>query len=165
MSAESGYTMAGGKKQQQARAHITNRVARREYHIVDSIETGIELRGTEVKSLRAHLGNLTDAFAKVQDGEVFLFNLHITPYEQGNRFNHDPVRVRKLLLHKNEIVRLAGKTDRKGMALIPLRLYFKRGRVKIELGIGQGKIQFDKREDIKRREHEREISRAKARYA
>ena len=156
--------MPGEKKKQKPDALITNRTARFEYHILDSIEAGIALQGTEVKSLRAHEGNLKDAFAKVVDNEVILYNLHISPYEQGNQFNHDPVRPRKLLLHKNEIIRLAGRADKKGMTLVPLRLYFKRGRVKIELGVGQGKVQFDKRQDIKKREHEREMNRAAAKY-
>jgi len=143
-------------------AIITNREARRNYHIIETIETGIELRGTEVKSLRDHRGNLSDAFARIERGEVFLSNLHINPYDQGNRFNHDPLRVRRLLLHKNEIRRLAAHTERKGMALIPLKLYFKRGRVKVELAVAQGKVQYDKREDIKKREHTREMARAVA---
>lgn len=144
---------------------ITNRRARHDYHILETIEAGIELRGTEVKSLRAHRCSMNDAFAKVEDGQVILYNLHINPYEQGNRFNHDPLRPRRLLLHKNEILRLGGQTERKGMALIPLRLYFKRGHVKVELALAQGKVQYDKREDIKKREHGREIQRAIARVA
>ncbi len=142
---------------------VTNRRARHDYHILETIEAGIELRGTEVKSLRAHRCSMTDAFAKIDGREATLFNLHINPYEQGNRFNHDPLRPRRLLLHKNEIVRLESHTARKGMALIPLRLYFKRGHVKVELAVAQGKVQFDKREDIKKREHGREIERAVAR--
>jgi len=142
---------------------ISNRRARHDYHIVETIEAGIELRGTEVKSLRDHRGSLGDAFAKVEHGQVFLFNLHISPYDKGNRFNHDPLRARRLLLHKNEIHRLSGQTDRKSMALIPLRLYFKRGRVKVELAVAKGKVQFDKRDDLKKREHQREIERAVAR--
>jgi len=141
---------------------ITNREARRNYYIIETIETGIELRGTEVKSLREHRGNLNDAFARIEHGQVFLSKFHINPYDQGNRFNHDPLRVRRLLLHKNEIRRLVAHTERKGMALIPLQLYFKRGRVKVELGVAQGKVQYDKREDIKKREHTREMARAMA---
>ena len=156
--------MPGGKKKPKPNALITNRAARHEYTILDSIEAGIALQGTEVKSLRGHEGNLKDAFAKVEDNEVILYNFHIPPYAMGNQFNHDPVRPRKLLLHKKEIVRLAGRTDKKGIALIPLRLYFKRGRVKVELGVGQGKVLFDKREDIKKREHQREMDRAIAKY-
>ncbi len=141
-------------------ALISNKTARRNYNILETIETGIELRGTEVKSLRARNANITDSFARVENGNVILCNLHISPYEQGNRFNHDPLRPRKLLLHKNEILRLIGKTERKGLTLIPLKLYLNRGRVKVELAIGQGKMKFDKREDIKKREHNREIERA-----
>jgi SsrA-binding protein len=144
---------------------ITNREARRNYAILETIETGIALRGTEVKSLRDHRGNVSDAFARIERGEVILYNLHISPYDKGNRFNHDPLRPRKLLLHKNEILRLAAHTERKGRALIPLRLYFKRGHVKVELAVGQGKMEYDKREDIKKREHTREMTRAKAQVA
>jgi len=142
---------------------ITNRRARHDYHILETIEAGIELRGTEVKSLRAHRCSMNDAFAKIEERQALVYNLHINQYEQGNRFNHDPLRPRRLLLHKNEILRLAGQTERKGMALIPLRLYFKRGHVKVELAVAQGKVQYDKREDIKKREHGREIQRAVAR--
>jgi len=142
---------------------ITNRRARHDYHILETIEAGIELRGTEVKSLRAHRCSMNDAFAKIEERQAILYNLHVNQYEQGNRFNHDPLRPRRLLLHKREIVRLAGQTERKGMALIPLRLYFKRGHVKVELAVAQGKVQYDKREDIKKREHGREIQRAVAR--
>jgi len=147
-----------GKKQ--SNALISNRTARRNYNIFDTFEAGIELKGTEVKSLRARKANMTDAFARVEKKQVLLFNLHISPYEQGNRFNHDPLRTRRLLLHKNEIIRLKGQTERKGMALIPLKLYLKNGKVKVELAIGHGKVKFDKREDIKKREHQREIDRA-----
>ncbi|MCX7846695.1 MAG: SsrA-binding protein SmpB [bacterium] len=142
---------------------VTNRRARHDYHIVETFEAGIELRGTEVKSLRAHQCSLNDAFAKIEHGEAILYNFHISPYEQANRFNHDPLRPRRLLLHKNEIARLAGRTERKGMALIPLKLYFKGPRAKVELALAQGKVQHDKREDIKKREHTREITRAIAR--
>lgn len=142
---------------------VTNRRARHDYHILETFEAGIELRGTEVKSLREHHCSLNDAFAKIEHGEAILYNLHINPYEKGNRFNHDPLRPRRLLLHKNEIARLAGRLERKGMALIPLRLYFKGSLVKVELALAQGKVQHDKREDLKKREHRREIERAVAR--
>ncbi len=105
---------------------------------------------------------MIDSFARVENNQVVLCNLHISPYEQGNRFNHDPLRTRRLLLHKQEIIRLSGQTDRKGMSLIPLKLYLKQGKVKVELAIAQGKMKFDKREDIKKREHKREIERAVA---
>jgi len=154
---------AAKKKSKGPGALITNRVARRNYHIVETMEAGIELRGTEVKSLRDRRANVSDSFARVDDGEVILHNLHISPYDQGNRFNHDPLRPRKLLLHKNEIARLVGMTDRKGMALIPMRLYLKRGRVKVELAVALGKVKYDKREDLKKREHTREVERAVSR--
>jgi SsrA-binding protein len=139
---------------------VSNKTARRNYTIIDSFEVGIELKGTEVKSLRARKATMTDSFARVEtNNQVFLYNLHISPYEQGNRFNHDPLRSRRLLLHKNEITRLKGKTDRKGMALIPLKLYLKNGKVKLELAVATGKVKFDKRDDIKKREHKRDIER------
>ncbi|NLF39453.1 SsrA-binding protein SmpB [bacterium] len=144
-------------------ALVTNRTARRDYHIIDSIETGIELRGTEVKSLRDRRANLTESFARIDDGELVLVNLHISPYDKGNRFNVDPLRPRKLLVHKNEILRLQAQTDEKGMTLIPLKLYLKRGLIKVELGVAKGKFQYDKREDIKKREHSREIEKAVSR--
>ncbi len=139
---------------------VSNRTARRNYTILETFEAGIELKGTEVKALRDHRGNLTDSFAKADNGQVFLFNMHISPYDKGNRFNHDPLRMRRLLLHKREIARVEALTERKGMALIPLKLYLKRGRVKVELAVAQGKMQYDKREDIKKREHNLEIQRA-----
>jgi len=139
---------------------VSNKTARRNYSVVDSFEVGIELKGTEVKSLRAKNANMTDSFARVEpNNQVFLYNLHISPYDQGNRFNHDPLRLRRLLLHKNEIVRLKGQTDRKGMALIPLKLYLKNGKVKLELAVATGKVKFDKRDDIKKREQQRDINR------
>lgn len=141
-------------------ALIRNNEARRNYYIHDTFEAGIELRGTEVKSLRARRANLTEAFARVINNEVWLYNLHISPYEQGNIYNHDPLRIRKLLLHKSEIARLAGATDQKGMALVPLRLYLKKGLVKCELALAEGKMKKDKRDDMKKKEHRREISRA-----
>jgi SsrA-binding protein len=118
------------------------------------------LRGTEVKSLRQGRGNINDAFARVENGEVFLYNAHIDEYAQGNRFNHDPKQSRKLLLHKNEINRLFGKVAVKGHALVPLRLYFKKGFAKIELALAKGKGEIDKREDIKRKTAQREVDRA-----
>ncbi len=139
---------------------ITNRKARRDYHILESFEVGIELKGTEVKSLRAGKGNLNDSYATIENGEVYLHNFHISHYGHGNRFNHDVVRDRKLLLHKREIAKLFIKVNQKGFTLLPLKLYFnKRGRAKIELALGKGKFLYDKREDIKRRTQEREIMR------
>jgi len=142
---------------------ITNRKARRDYTILDTIEAGIELKGTEVKSLRNKKGNLSDSFAKIENGQVFIFNLHISPYEFGNRNNHDPLRTRKLLLHKSEIRKLFGQTSIKGHSLIPLKLYLKKGRVKVELAIAEGKTKFDKRETIRKKEDLLKIQRAKKR--
>ncbi|MEI6741473.1 MAG: SsrA-binding protein SmpB [Gemmatimonadaceae bacterium] len=137
-----------------------NKRARHDYEILDTWETGIVLTGTEVKSLRDGRANLTDAFGIVTDGEVFLLNLHIGPYGQGNVFNHEPTRTRKLLLHRREIRRMIGAVERQGLTLVPLDLYFVRGRVKVRLALVRGKQQHDKREDIKKRDAEREIARA-----
>ena len=120
------------------------------------------LQGTEVKSLRAGRATLKDAYAEVRDGEMFLLHAHINQYEQANRFNHEPERPRKLLLHKREIHRLAGKTQERGLTLIPTRMYFSRGKAKVELGLGKGKRQYDKRQDMKRRDAQRDIARALA---
>ena len=137
-----------------------NKRARFDYHISETLEAGLALQGTEVKSLREGRVNLQDAYADVQEGEVFLLHAHISQYEQGNRFNHDPERPRKLLLHKREIKRLIGKTQEKGLTLIPTRMYFTHGKVKVELGLAKGKKQYDKREDLKRRTAQRDIARA-----
>ena len=134
-----------------------NKRARFDYHISETFEAGLVLQGTEVKSLREGRVTLQDAYADVQDGEVFLLHAHINQYEQGNRFNHDPERPRKLLLHKQEIRRLVGKTQEKGLTLIPTRLYFTHGKAKVELGLAKGKKQYDKREDMKRRTAQRDI--------
>jgi SsrA-binding protein len=136
-----------------------NRRARHEYHILETWEAGIALTGTEVKSLRNGKANLTDAFGIVKDGEVYLLNLHISPYEQGNQFNHEPTRTRKLLLHRREIRRLIGSVERQGLTLVPLELYFKRGRAKVALALGKGKKEHDKRDDQRKRDDEREIAR------
>ncbi|AQS60278.1 SsrA-binding protein SmpB [Desulforamulus ferrireducens] len=138
-----------------------NRRARHEYHILETYEAGISLQGTEVKSLRAGKANLQDSFARVENGEMMLYNMHISPYEQGNRFNHEPKRPRRLLMHKQEIMRLLGKVREKGLALVPLKLYFNpRGRVKVELALAQGKKSYDKRQDIAHRDAKREMDRA-----
>ncbi|KKM10686.1 SsrA-binding protein [Clostridiales bacterium PH28_bin88] len=138
-----------------------NRKARHDYFIEETYEAGIALKGTEVKSLRAGKGNLRDSYARVENGEVMLYNMHISPYEQGNRFNHEPTRPRKLLLHKGEINRLLGKTREKGLTLVPLKVYFNsRGRAKLELGLAKGKKLHDKREDIAERDAKREIEKA-----
>ena len=137
-----------------------NREALRDYHILEAVEAGISLSGTEVKSLRNHQASLRESFARVEKGEIFVYNLHISPYEQGSIFNPDPKRARKLLLHRSQIRDFIAKTELKGLALIPLKLYFKRGLVKVELALAKGKRQFDKREAIKARDHAREIQRA-----
>lgn len=136
-----------------------NKRARHEYEILDTWEAGLVLTGTEVKALREGRANLTDAFGIINDGEVFLLNLHIGAYGQGNTFNHEPTRTRKLLLHKREIRRLIGSVERQGLTLVPLDLYFRGGRVKTKLALVRGKQQHDKREDLKRRDAEREIAR------
>jgi SsrA-binding protein len=136
-----------------------NRRARHEFWIEETHEAGIALTGTEVKSLREGRANLTDAFARVDRGEVWLHHLHISPYAQGNIHNHDPLRTRKLLLHRSEIARLRAKTDQKGYTLVPLRLYFRRGVAKVELGVARGRHLYDKRERIAERDAERRIAR------
>jgi SsrA-binding protein len=139
---------------------LNNPKARRDYHILETFEAGIVLHGTEVKSLRAGKGQIADAFARVEKDEVFLHNMHIDEYAQGNRQNHQPKAARKLLLHKSEIRKLFGLSSVKGNALFPLSLYWKNGRVKVALAVGSGKVAFDKREDLKKRESDRELKRA-----
>ncbi|MGB4631688.1 MAG: SsrA-binding protein SmpB [Tepidanaerobacteraceae bacterium] len=144
-----------------SRVLVTNRKARHDYHILETFEAGIVLVGTEVKSLREGRGNLKDSFARVENGELFLYNMHISPYEKGNIFNRDPLRTRKLLMHKKEINRLAGRVQEKGLTLIPLKVYLnERGLVKVELALAKGKALYDKREDIKRRDAKREVEKA-----
>ncbi len=139
---------------------LTNSKARRDYHILETFEAGIVLQGTEVKALRAGRGQIADAFARVEKEQVFLHNAHIEEYAQGNRQNHEPKAVRKLLLHKSEIRKLFELSSVKGNALFPLSFYWKNGRVKVALAVGKGKVQFDKREDLKKRDSEREVKRA-----
>lgn len=139
---------------------VSNAKARRDFHILETFEAGIVLRGTEVKSLRAGQGQLSDAFARVENGEVFLHNAHIAEYAQGNRQNHQPKAVRKLLLHKREIRKLFELGEVKGHALVPLALYWKRGKVKMALAVGKSKAQYDKRADLQKRESDRELKRA-----
>jgi len=136
-----------------------NRKARHDFHIDEAYEAGLVLTGTEVKSVRNSRVNLKDSYAKVEDGELFLYNMHISPYDPGNRFNHEPLRTRKLLMHKVEISRLAGKIQEKGYALIPLKIYLIRGLIKIELGLARGKKKYDKRRDIAERDSKREMER------
>lgn len=138
----------------------TNRRARHEFHIEEALEAGLVLTGTEVKSLRAGRASIQDAFARVEDGEVWLYHMHIPPYEAGNIFNHDPLRPRKLLLHRRQVDRLTGQVQQKGYTLIALRLYFRSGLAKVELGLARGKRQYDKRAAIAEREAARRIERA-----
>ncbi len=144
---------------------VQNRKARHEYFIEETIEAGISLTGTEVKSLRLGRANLQDSYAAIRNGEIFVYNLHISPYDMGNRFNHDPLRVKKLLLHRHEINRLLGLTQRQGLTLVPLNLYFKRGMVKLELAIARGKKLYDKRDDIAKRDAMRQIDRKMKDYS
>ena len=137
-----------------------NKKARHDYLIEESYEAGIALQGTEVKSLRIGKGNLKDSYVHIENEEAFLHNTHISPYPFGHQFNHEPERVRKLLLHKREIHRLMGKTHERGYTLIPLKIYLKHGKIKIEIGLAKGKTLYDKREDLKRRSAEREMERA-----
>jgi SsrA-binding protein len=137
----------------------TNKKARFNYEIIEKIEAGISLKGTEVKSVRNKNVSIAESYASIKDDEVFLHNLHISPYEQGNRENHDPIRVRKLLLHKQEIKKLVSKIQLKGLSLVPLSIYLKKGKIKIELAVGRGKRLVDKRESLKKRAVDREIAR------
>jgi SsrA-binding protein len=142
---------------------LSNPKARRDYHILDTFEAGIVLHGTEVKALRAGKGQITEAFARVENNEVFLYNAHIDEYTHGNRQNHPPKAPRKLLLHKSEIRKLFSLAAIKGNALVPLSFYWKGDKVKVALAVGKGKAQFDKREDLKQRESDRELKRASLR--
>jgi len=137
-----------------------NRKAFHDYFIEETLEAGMVLTGTEVKSLRDAKANLMDSYVLIKDNEVFLFNCHISPYTHGNIMNHDPVRTRKLLLHKKELIKLQAKAAQKGYSVIPLKLYFKDGRAKAEIGLAKGKKQYEKRETIKKKEADREIQRA-----
>ncbi|MDA8079168.1 MAG: SsrA-binding protein SmpB [Nitrospiraceae bacterium] len=137
-----------------------NRKAFHDYSIEETVEAGIVLMGTEVKSLRDGKANLKDSYVIIKESEAYLFNCHISPYSHGNIMNHDPLRTRKLLLHGREIVRLQARMAQKGYSLIPLKLYFKDSRVKVEIGLAKGKKMYEKRESIKKREADREIERA-----
>lgn len=137
-----------------------NRKARHDYFVLETIEAGIELVGTEVKSLRAGNVNLKDAWCSIDDGEMYIKGMHISPYENGNIFNRDPIRVRKLLLHKREILKLFGQVKQEGLTLIPLSLYFKNSKVKVAVGVCKGKKLYDKREDMARKAAQRDIERA-----
>lgn len=138
----------------------TNRTAFRDFHIEEKFETGIELKGSEVKSLRLSQSSLKESFGMVRDGQIYLINSYIAPYVEANNFNHNPKRERKLLMHRKEINRLITKSQAKGYTLVPLKIYFSKKYAKLELGLGKGKKNIDKREDIKRKDAEREMERA-----
>ncbi len=137
-----------------------NKKARHDYHVEETFEAGIVLQGTEIKSIRAGRANLKDSFARVQNGELFLHNMHISTYEQGNRYNHDPLRTRKLLLHRKEINKLLGATKEQGYSIVPLKMYLKNGFAKLLIGLAKGKKHYDKRDDLKKKDAKREIERA-----
>ena len=149
-------TPSAERKQSVAR----NPKATHDYHVLETWETGIVLTGTEVKSLRNGKASIKEAYARVKNGEVFLEGMNITPYEQGNRYNHDPVRARKLLLHRREIEKMIGAVEQRGLTLVPLELYFKNGRAKAELAVARGKRTYDKRRTIAERDARREAERA-----
>ena len=142
------------------RVFATNRKAFHDYHILESTEAGLALTGTEIKSIRAGKVNLREGYARVQGNEAWLYNVHVSPYDQGNRYNHEPMCPRKLLLHKGEIGRLAGKSQEQGLTLVPLRIYERKGHAKVELAVVRGKRQYDKRQAIAERDARREIDRA-----
>lgn len=143
---------------------INNKKARFNYEILDTFEAGIVLKGTEVKSLRQKKVSIQESYAKISNGEVFITGLTISAYEMGNRFNHEPDRERKLLLHKHEIKRLTGKLQEKGLTLVPLKMYFKNGKVKVLLGLGKGKASYDKRKAIRDRDSKRDMERELKKY-
>jgi SsrA-binding protein len=149
------------KAKQGIKVVAQNRKARHDYFIEDSYEAGMVLKGTEVKALREGKANLKDGYARIKDGELFLMDVHISPYGFGNRLNHDPLRPRKLLMHGGEIHRLTGKVKEKGFSLIPLSIYFSHGRAKVSLALAKGKKLYDKRETLKRRVMEKEVERSR----
>ena len=148
------------KKDEHIKIACENRKARHDYFIHQTYEAGLELKGTEVKSLRVGKANLRDSYAQIANGEIFVEHMHISPYEQGNIVNHDPLRRRKLLMHKKEILKLFGKTREKGFTLIPLKIYFKKGRAKMELALASGKHNYDKRAALAEKSAKRDIERA-----
>jgi SsrA-binding protein len=157
---KNGATKSGAADgERPIRTFATNRRAHYEYDILESIEAGIALTGTEIKSVRAGKVNLRDSYARVQNGEVLLYNMHVSPYDQGNIWNHEPLRTRKLLLHRGEIGRLAEKSQAQGLTLVPLRMYARKGHAKVELAVARGKKQYDKRAAISDRESKRELDR------
>lgn len=147
------------KKPDSVKVVSDNKRARHEYEVLEVIECGIALVGTEVKSMRQGLANLQDAHARIEEGEMWLYGCHISPYDHGNRFNHDPDRKRRMLLHKYEIRKVKSKVQEKGLALIPLKVYFKNNRVKVALGICRGKKMHDKRDTISKRDNQRQLDR------
>lgn len=151
-------------EKRETRTIAENKKAYHDYFVIERIESGIALTGTEIKSIRGGNLNMKDSFARVEKGEIFLYNLHISPYSHGNRFNHDPLRTRKLLLNKREIMKLFGKTQEKGVALVPLKMYWSGDWAKVELGLVRGKKEFDKRDAIKERDAKREIDRAMRKF-
>ncbi|HAA02924.1 MAG TPA: SsrA-binding protein [Syntrophobacteraceae bacterium] len=157
-------TKAKNEKSSGIKLVCQNKKAFHDYEIVETLEAGLVLVGTEVKSLRDGRANLKDSYARIKRGEAFLYDLHISAYSHAYYDNHDPERVRKLLLHHQEIKRLLGKTQEKGFALIPLRIYFKEGKAKVEIALARGKKAYDKRESLKRKEEARELDRARKRY-
>jgi len=156
---------ASSNRQTGRKLIASNRKARHDYSVVDVFEAGVMLTGTEVKSLRLGRASLVDGFATIDDGEVFLRNVHIPQYEQGSWTNHEPRRVRKLLLHRDEIERLIGKTKESGLTLVPLSIYFAAGKVKVEIALARGKRSYDKRQDLARRDADREVRKALGRRA
>lgn len=165
MAENSGRPRAAGGKRGSKQIIATNRKARHDYSIIELFEAGVVLQGTEVKSLRLGQASLADAFATVDDGEVWLHNMHIPEYTQGSWTNHDPRRKRKLLLHRQQIDRLVGKIRDGNLALVPMSVYFSDGRVKVELALARGKRAYDKRQDMARRDAQREVVRAVGRHA
>jgi SsrA-binding protein len=152
--------MAETKEKTERQSVARNKRARHDYHILDTWEAGLVLTGSEVKSLRNGKANISDAYGIVRNGEVHLLNLHISPYEQASHFNHEPTRTRKLLLHRREIRKMIGAVERQGLTLVPLELYFTRGKAKVAIALGRGKKLYDKRADQKRRDDERDMQRA-----
>ena len=146
-------------KNQSIKIVAENRRARHDYHIHETFEAGIVLTGTEIKSLRGGRANLTDSYARIENGELYLISAHISPYDQGNRFNHEPRRNRKLLMHKSEILRLLGKTREKGYTLVPLKIYLSHGLAKVELALASGKDLYDKRQSAAEKDAKREVER------
>ena len=152
--------MAPTKERPATKTIATNREARHEYFVLEALETGVELKGTEVKSLRQGTVNLKDSWCDIENGELYVKQMHISPYEKGNIFNRDPIRPRRLLMHKKEIMKLFGTLKQEGLTLIPLSLYFKNSRVKVEVGLCRGKTLYDKRNDMAKKDAKRTIERS-----